>query len=192
MSQRPSGAVEPLPLVVLRPGQVPGRQDEPCPALWVVESGALWASVVAAEGHQLLLDLLGPGDLAGEPDGAPSACTLRALRPTRLRPVAPARVADGLGQRAGRLTQLACDLAWLDAPGRVERRLAELADRFGRPVPTGTAIALRLTQEDLAAFAGTTRETANRAVRTLVARGRLSVERRGRYVVRTPLRVVPP
>lgn len=190
MSQRPTGAVEPLPLVVLRPGQEPVRQDEPSPALWVVESGVLRACVVAAEGHRLLLDLLGPGDLAGEPDGEPSACTLRAVRPTRLRPVPPARVAAGLAQRAARLTQLACDLAWLDAPGRVERRLDDLAERFGRPVPGGTAIAVRLTQDDLAGLAGTTRETANRAIRALTARGRLTVARRGRYVVRTPLRVV--
>jgi len=191
MIQRPSGAVEPLPLIVLRPGQVPVRQGEPCPALWVVESGVLRASVVAADGHELVLDLLGPGDLAGEPDHLPAAATLRTLRPARLRPVPPSQVSAGLARRAGRVTQFACDLAWLDAPGRVERRLADLAERFGRPVPAGTAIAVRLTQEDLAGLAGTTRETANRAIHALTARGRLTVERRGRYVVRAPLRVVP-
>ena len=37
---------------------------------------------------------------------------------------------------------------------------------------------------------GATRESVNRAVRALVARGSIEVRGRGRYVVRTPLRLV--
>jgi CRP-like cAMP-binding protein len=95
-----------------------------------------------------------------------------------------------LAARARRTEGLARDLAWLDVPMRIERRLQDLAARFGRPTEGGTVIPMRLTQEDLASLAATTRESTNRAVRGLVERGRLHVDHRGRYVVPSHLRLV--
>jgi CRP/FNR family cyclic AMP-dependent transcriptional regulator len=190
MLQRPVGVVEPLPLAIVRSGQVPVRQGEACRALWVVESGLLRASAVSNDGRVLALDLLGPGDAVGEPDGAPSAWSVSALRPSRLRPVRGGASIRPLAARAHRLTMLASDLAWLGVATRIERRLQDLATRFGRPVPYGVLIPIHLTQEDLAALAGTSRESANRALRGLMARGRVDVERRGRYIVRSQLRLV--
>jgi CRP-like cAMP-binding protein len=57
-------------------------------------------------------------------------------------------------------------------------------------VSGGTLVPFTLSQEALASLAGTTRETANRAIRGLIRQGALATERRGRYVVRT-LRTVP-
>jgi CRP/FNR family transcriptional regulator, cyclic AMP receptor protein len=183
---------QPLPLVIARTGTTVVRQGEACAGLWVVESGALRASVLGADGRELTLDLLGPRDCVGEPDAAPAPCTVRALKPSRLRPVTPSAAAPLLATRARRTVRLAGDLAWLDVPDRVERRLRDLAARFGRPVPGGVLVPIRLTQEDLAALAGTTRESANRALRGLVERGRIDVERRGRYIVRSHVRLLRP
>ena len=47
-----------------------------------------------------------------------------------------------------------------------------------------------LTQDEVAALAGTTRESANRALRPMVADGEIRIAARGRYVVRTRLRSV--
>ena len=55
----------------------------------------------------------------------------------------------------------------------------------GRPVEGGRLILLPLTQNEVAAHAGTTRESANRALRLMVADGDIRVAARGRYVVRT-------
>jgi CRP/FNR family transcriptional regulator, cyclic AMP receptor protein len=192
MLQRRVGVDEPLPLAIVRTGDVPVRQGESCRALWVVQAGLLRASAVSDDGRVLALDLLGPGDAVGEPDGAPSSWSVSALRASRLRPVRGASAIRPLAARAHRLSTLASDLAWVGVSTRVERRLRDLATRFGRPVPYGVLIPIRLTQEDLAALAGTTRESANRAVRGLIERGRVDVERRGRYVVRPPLRLVRP
>jgi CRP-like cAMP-binding protein len=51
-------------------------------------------------------------------------------------------------------------------------------------------ILLPLTQDEVAALVGTTRESANRALRVLVADGEIRVAARGRYVVRTRFRSV--
>jgi CRP/FNR family cyclic AMP-dependent transcriptional regulator len=189
MAERLPRDREPLPLTLAVPsGRAIVRQGESSSGLWTVESGALSVGVVAPDGHALMLDVLGPGDAVGEPDGGISLVTVRALRPCRLRP-AHANVATRLlATRAQRVAALACELAWLDVAGRVERRLDDLALRFGRPVPGGTRIVIALSQEDLASLAGTSRESTNRALRALQRTGRLHVEARGRYVVSAQVR----
>ena len=192
MAERLPRSHEPPPLVPLRSGQPVIRQGEHCPALWRVRSGMLTAAAVADDGRELTLDVLGPGDPVGEPGGAISMLTVRAIRPSRLVPVAGRDVEDLLAARARRREALACDLVWLGVADRVARRLDDLAARFGRPVPGGTQIPFALTQESLASLAGTSRESANRAIRQLVAFGTIAVVGRGRYVVRHHLRAVRP
>ena len=192
MAERLPRSHDPLPLVPLRTGQTVVRQGEHCPALWRVGSGVLTAAAVGHDGHELMLDVLGPGDPVGEPAGGISALTVRAMRPSRLVPVAGRDVEALLAARARRREALACDLAWLGVADRVARRLDDLAARFGRPVPGGTLIPFALTQESLASLAGTSRESANRAIRRLVAFGTIEVVGRGRYVVRHHLRAVRP
>jgi CRP/FNR family cyclic AMP-dependent transcriptional regulator len=191
MDPRPMGVVEPLPLVIVRTGQSPVRQGEPSTGLWRIQSGVLCATVVNAHGRERWIDLMGPGDLVGEVHGGVAPWTWRALRPSRLVATRSGADREALIERTSRMTAVAMDLAWLDVPGRIERRLLDLAERFGRPVPSGTAIPLLLRHEDLAALAGTTRESASRAVRTLTAAGRIARMGRGRYVVRVPLRGLP-
>lgn len=190
MVSRPLGVVEPLPLVVVRAGQTPVRQDEPCDDLWVVDSGAFAVSVLDADGRGMLLDVLGPGDGLGLPDAHPSPWTATALRPARLHPATGAEGTTALAATTARLTSIVTDLAWFDITDRIERRLLDLASRLGRPAPGGTLIPVRLTQDELASMVGATRESANRAVRALIARGSIDVRGRGRYVVHSQLRLV--
>ena len=192
MAERLPRSHEPLPLVPVRTGQTVVRQGERCPAVWRVVSGVLTAAAVGHDGRELTLDVLGPGDPVGEPAGGISALTVSALRPSRLVPVAGLDVGVLLAARARRREALACDLAWLGVADRVARRLDDLAARFGRPVPGGTLIPFTLTQESLAALAGTSRESTNRAIRRLVAFGAIAVAGRGRYIVRHHLRALRP
>jgi len=182
---------EPLPLTILRPGQTFGRQGEPARGVAFVEAGVLRVSTIAVDGHELLVDVVGPAHTVGELSGL-ATCTFRAISPVRLRTVTGTAAARALDERARRAVALAADLAWLDVTTRIERRLRDLASRVGRPALGGIAIPVRLTQDDLAAMVGATRETANRAIRVLVARRALEVARRGRYIVRTPLQLVGP
>jgi len=182
---------EPLPLLTVEPGTVLLRQGDPARRTLVVASGALRDSCVSAEGEELALGLLGPGDLATVADGRPSPSTVRALRRSRLRDAEPAEVPVLCAERLRRLGALACELAWKDVAARVEGCLDDLSARFGREVESGTLIDLFLTQEDLAGLVGATRESANRALRTLAASGRVRTVARGRYVLPPRLRAVP-
>ena len=191
MAPRAFGGPQPLPLtVVLRTGAALLYQGQVGDGLWLVQSGALRASTITPDGRDLTLDVLGPGDLAGEPAGVIGGTSLRALRRTRLRPVDPRAAADLLATRAHRAAALAAELAWLGVRERLLRRLHDLAERFGSPVEGGTLIILPFTQDDLASLVGTTRESVNRTLRALVRDGRIRVAARGRYVVRTDLHVV--
>lgn len=182
---------QPLPLtLVLRQRGTLIRQGAPGDGLWLVESGALRVSVVSGDGHELVLDVLGPGHGAGEPVDVPSSVTVHALRPCRLSPADPRAAADLLSTRAHRAAALAEELAWLDVRTRIAHRLDDLAERFGRSVDGGRLILLPLTQDEVAALAGTTRESANRAMRLMIADGEIRMAARGRYVVRTRLRKV--
>jgi len=191
LARRAFGGPQPLPLtVVLRGGAALIYQGQVGDGLWLVRSGAMRASLITPDGRDLTLDVLGPGDVVGEPAGITSTSSVRALRRTRLRPVDPRAAADLLAVRAQRAAALAAELAWLGVRERLLRRLEDLADRFGSPTDGGTLILLPLTQDDLAALAGTTRESVSRAIGALQRQGRIRVAGRGRYVVRARLHAV--
>jgi CRP/FNR family transcriptional regulator, cyclic AMP receptor protein len=183
---------EPLPLMTVGPGAVIVRQGEPVHRPLVVVSGALRESCLSFEGDELSLDLLGPGDLVTVADGRPASSTVRSLRMSRLREAALAELPTLTAERDRRLGGLACQLAWMDVTGRVQTRLNDFAARFGREVAGGTLIDLFLTQEDVAALVGTRRESANRALRSLAARGLVRTAGRGRYVIPRRLHAIPP
>ena len=137
---------------------------------------------VDVEGHRLVLDVLGPGDLVGGPTGWTADASIRALVTSGLFAAGPIALRDGLARRARRASWLACSIAWERIADRLLARLDDLAERFGRTVPGGRRLELPLTQEHLAGLTGATRESVNRALGELAGRGR--VERtRGRYVV---------
>lgn len=182
---------EPLPLATTLPaGTTLVRQGDACRRAWIVVTGALIERVVSPEGRVLIPRLPGPGDLVGGVDGAPSPGTVRALRRSTVRIAGSDELAVGLAERDRAMLAFAAAVAWLDTPTKIERRLREIAERFGRAAPGGIALGLTLTQEDLGAFAGTTRESANRAVGELLRRGAIQRLSRGRYLVRTPLRSI--
>ena len=188
--RRSPAVVQPLPLLIVRPGKTLVRQGEASAGAWRIETGIMRASVLTSDGRELVLDVLGPGDVAGDPVGSPATWTVEALRPARLRAVDDAELLAALTERLGSVTALVCDVAWSDVETRIERRLYDLGSRFGVAGGGGTAIPFALRQDDLASLAGTSRETANRAIQRLVRRGRVRIERRGRYVLRTPVRLV--
>jgi CRP/FNR family transcriptional regulator, cyclic AMP receptor protein len=62
--------------------------------------------------------------------------------------------------------------------GRVARRLVELAERFGEPHDGGVRITLGISQEELAGFAGASREATSKALHDLREMSLIETERR--------------
>jgi CRP-like cAMP-binding protein len=71
------------------------------------------------------------------------------------------------------------EFAAYDSVGRVARRLVELADRFGESSEDGLRITLPLSQQELAAWVGASREAVSKALHTLRARKWVETARRG-------------
>lgn len=69
------------------------------------------------------------------------------------------------------------DIAFLDVPGRIARKVLELADRHGKPVADGVRIGIRVPQAELAAMVGASRENVNRVLAQFVDLGALTIDR---------------
>jgi CRP-like cAMP-binding protein len=106
---------------------------------------------------------------------------------------APATAAEVLRLVAARLhrTSAALEQALaLDVPSRVGLRLREIAERHGTPDVDGVRLPARLTQDELARMVGASRETVNRSLMGLAARGLVRTRGR-RYVLPDPEALIP-
>ncbi len=191
-----------------RHGEVILGQGQPIACLRLVVAGAVRLAAVAPNGREVVVGLLGPGEAFGEVallGGGPSPVEARAvgeetavlaIPPGVLRELfrrLPAAAEELLRIVAGRLheTTVALEEALAhDVPTRLGLRLRRLAETHGEGTPEGVALPPRLTQEELARMVGTTRESVNRALARLAARGALA-HREHRYVVRDPEALVP-
>ncbi len=174
-------------------GEVVFHRDDPADTLHLVVRGRFGARVLTSLGDSVLVDVVGPGQSFGElalitPDGRRSA-TVEALEAGETRSIRRDDFIALYGRHPGvrdvllrllaeqlrRSTERLVEAHHVDAETRVRRRLSELAATYeGGVVP--------LTQEDLAALAGTSRATVNRVLReeqrlgsAELARGRVTV-----------------
>jgi CRP/FNR family transcriptional regulator/CRP/FNR family cyclic AMP-dependent transcriptional regulator len=78
-----------------------------------------------------------------------------------------------------RLSAQVHDTISLDVPGRIAKKLLELADQHGEPTPEGIRINLRLTQQELAQMVGVTRVSVNKQLGWFQEHGILTADRGG-------------
>jgi CRP/FNR family transcriptional regulator, cyclic AMP receptor protein len=157
---------------------------------YVVRTGVVKVVVEQADGTELILAILGPGDVIGaltigeSPDGAHSILSLDQTnlfwidrkefeKCVRTMPALSANLSTVLARRV----QLANDrieaLAGIDVRSRLVRHLLLLAREYGEPADEAVRIPLRLTQGDLAHLVGASRARVNQAVTELRRRGAL-------------------
>jgi CRP/FNR family transcriptional regulator, cyclic AMP receptor protein len=168
-------------------GEVIVRQGDTVSSLFLVIAGAVRLSSVTASGREIVVGLLCRGDLFGESAllGDPSLVRAQAVGPTTLLALpipslrstlerTPATAEELLRLIAARLHRTSAaleDAMAADLPSRVVGRLRELADDHGVPGPNGVRPRVPLTQDELARMVGASRESVNRTVGALAARG---------------------
>jgi len=168
-------------------GEVIVRQGDTVSSLFLVTSGAVRLSSATASGREIVVGLLCGGDLFGESAllGDPSLVRAQAVGPTTVLALpipslramlerTPATAEELLRLIAARLhrTSAALEDAMAgDLPSRVVGRLRELANDHGVPGPSGVRLRVPLTQDELARMVGASRESVNRTVSALAARG---------------------
>jgi CRP/FNR family cyclic AMP-dependent transcriptional regulator len=166
-------------------------QGEASNELFVVQAGRIAIATKAPDGRESVLAVLEDGQLFGELplfDDAPRSADARALSDSQVvvleyspvravlreRPELLWIAVQLLSQRLRATDEALADAVFLDVPARTAKRLLELAgdaDEFKLPV----------TQEELAAMVGASRERVNKALALFGRLGWLEVKGRSRY-----------
>lgn len=181
-------------------GEVVFHRDDPADSLHLIVRGRFGARVSTQVGESVLLDVLGPGQSFGELalliPGSRRSATVSALEDGETRSVfrddfgrlqkSHVGVKDVLlrllAEQLRRSSDRVVEAHHVDAETRVRRRLSELCTTYGAG---GDPPVVPLTQEDLAAMAGTSRATVNRVLREEERRGTVALGR-GRTTVLDP------
>ena len=170
----------------LRRGQILFDQGDAGGTLVAVLEGRLALSIHSRDGDRMVLGVVTAGGTLGElsvADGGPRSSSAEALEATRValvpRPamLAAAAASPSLLDRlfselagiARRQTEASADLTFLDLPRRLARRL--LASAKG-----GSVVNLGLSQRDLAAMVGGSRQSVNQALGEFQRRGWLKLD----------------
>jgi CRP/FNR family transcriptional regulator, nitrogen oxide reductase regulator len=178
------------------------QAGETATAFHVLAEGQLAIVRETDEGQEVILRLIGPGEIFGGVVswGAPTypasaravaeavVLQLPATAMHRLLADYPALAIALLKEIASRLREAEARILDLQTK-RVERRIARillgLAEKTGKQTPDGIALGVRLSRQDLAALAGTTIGTASRTLAAWDQQG-LIMAGRTRVTIRVP------
>ncbi|MBW4705072.1 MULTISPECIES: Crp/Fnr family transcriptional regulator [unclassified Micromonospora] len=180
------------------------HQGDPSRHVVLIEQGWVKVTSTSRQGWEALLAIRGPGDILGElsaVDARPRLATVTGLSPIRAVVLTAERLhrclADNPEVALSLLRHLASSLREADGrrveygssngDHRLVVLLVELLDRHGVPTPEGIALDLPLTQQDLAASVGVSREVVARTLRVLRHRQVLLTRRRRIVVVQPEL-----
>jgi CRP/FNR family transcriptional regulator, cyclic AMP receptor protein len=175
-----------------RRGEIVFHEGDPGDSLHLIAKGHVAVRRSTPLGDIATLVVLGTGDYFGEltlvsPESGRNA-TVVALASTEtlslhrdqlqtLRsqyPTIDRFLLDAMAKEIRRLSSLLSDALYVPVDKRVWRRLLEVAKTFG---DSGPAQVVPLTQEDLAGLAGTTRPSANKALRAAEDAGLITMSR---------------
>ncbi len=162
-------------------------EGEPSEVLYFVASGVVKVFKTSAEGKEQILNIVRPGESFNDVpifDGGPNPASAQAMGPVVLygisrsdlevilrdHPQVALNVTKVLAEQARHLGSLVEDLSFRHVIGRVARILLENAGDGTGPRP-------RLTQQEMAAMAGTVREVVGRSLKALEEEGAIRLER---------------
>lgn len=165
-------------------------EDDPGDSLFVVREGRVKVVLVAEDGREVILGILGVGEHFGELsliDDQPRSAhvvameesTLLVLRREDFRrrveqnPAVAWALLLELSRRLRRADEKIGSLVLLDVPGRIARMILDAAAEGG-----SETIEKPLTHQTIAHVIGASRETVSRAMREFVEAGWISTERR--------------
>jgi CRP/FNR family transcriptional regulator, cyclic AMP receptor protein len=166
---------------------------EPLETLFILKKGRIRIFRVSPDGRALTTAIIEPGTIFGEMvivgqrmhDSFAEAldevvvCVMTKADVRRLLlgdPRIAARISETLGRRLGELEHRLSDAVFKSVPERIAGALVTLAGaRSGRPL--GRGVQIRLTHEQLAALAATSRETTTKILGEFEDRGLITLGR---------------
>jgi CRP/FNR family transcriptional regulator, cyclic AMP receptor protein len=170
------------------------HKGDPGTGLYLLMTGQVKIVLPSETGEEAVLGVLEAGEAFGELalfDGLPRSATVVALQEAEVlllrredflafvarSPEVATALLGVLSRRLRATNELIEDVVFLDVPGRLAKRLLDLGTRYGKRTEEGIAIDLRLTQQELAAMVGTTRESVNKHLGWLRDQRLIALER---------------
>jgi CRP-like cAMP-binding protein len=168
------------------------RKGDPGKQLYGVLSGRLKVMASAADGRELVFNLMGPGEVIGEialMDSDARSATVVAVERSELltlhrrelfpflerHPKVAIRLAGVLARRLRRLSEHTEDALFLPLPSRMAKTLIALAASYGHE--GDSPVDIRLAQQDLGDMVGTSRESVNKQLRAWEQDGLVTLKR---------------
>jgi len=157
-------------------------------SLHIIERGRVKVTVPSSSGEEMILAMLGAGDLLGELslfDGQPRSATVQALEETdtlclhredllavmRNRFDVVEKILEVLARRIRNTDMLLAEAHFLDITSRLAKKILDLGDAFGIREGGHVRIGVKITQKDLASMIGATRESINKQLKILRDQG---------------------
>jgi CRP/FNR family transcriptional regulator, cyclic AMP receptor protein len=167
--------------------------ETPGEVVYIIQSGTVKIKVDQADGKEVIIAMLGPGEIVGELAVLDSdirsadvitqeECVLlwmdRASFLDMLDrvPAVTRNLLKILSRRLRFSSEQIQALGALDVLGKVARQLLVFGDQYGRPAGGSVTIPMRLTQSDLAGIVGASRERVNQVIVGLRQRNLVSVD----------------
>lgn len=174
--------------------------EQPGEAIYIIIEGSVKIHLLTPDGTEVILAVLGPGEIVGEMSLADSlghSANVTTLEESALlwmdrrtfrsgvegSTVLGRNLADVLSRRLRLANAHLLSLATLDVPGRVASQLLALAHEYGEEASDGVLIPITLIQADLAALVGASRVRVNQALGHFRKRNAISVDKDGRITV---------
>jgi CRP-like cAMP-binding protein len=168
------------------------RRGDASDSLLIIVSGRIKIFNVATNAREIVLNVLGPGDLVGELgalDGQPRSADAAALEACEgllflRRDILPAleshpkamlQVVVALSKKLRQLSAMA-EAGLLQMASKAASGLLVLANQHGRPVDGGMLIDVRLSQRDLGNYIGLSRENTSRELGRLKDEGLIRID----------------
>ncbi|HRK95041.1 MAG TPA: Crp/Fnr family transcriptional regulator [Rhodospirillales bacterium] len=175
-------------------GQPVFMKGDPGTAMMAVLSGRIRICAYSADGREVVLNVINPGEVFGEIaliDGGERTADAFAMEATELlclsrrdflpylerNPEVCIKLLTIICQRLRSTSEQLEDLNFLDLRCRLAKRLLYLAAVHGEPTAKGIHIGVRLPQHLLASMIGTSREAVNKQLRDWEAKGFIDVRR---------------
>jgi CRP-like cAMP-binding protein len=183
------------------------QQGDPGGELFVIVTGHLKVVSGGADGRDIALNIMGPGEVFGEIsllDGEPRSATAAALDSCELlaihrepsmrflesSPKTAIELLRVLTFRVRRLTERSDDVAFLRVGGRLAKRIADLVEKYGHERADGSVrLPFKLSQQEIGELVSATRETANKQLKAWEQEGLIS-QQNGHLVVQDLTRLL--
>jgi CRP/FNR family transcriptional regulator, cyclic AMP receptor protein len=180
------------------------REGDTADSLYVIARGRVKiCSIDEMTGREAVIDIVGAGALFGESSlystGVREKCAI-AYENARLLQIPAGVYREGMaasrelydytfrmvGQRLSRAERRVADFALDAIPARLDKLLADLSERYGRPEAEGVLIDLPLPHREIASIVGSTRESVTVRLNALKRAGIIDFVDR-KILIKTPV-----